>query len=64
MPPELVQRLNAEIAKALRDPELQANFRAGGVDATTMTPHELLALTRAEHEKWGRVVRETGATVN
>jgi tripartite-type tricarboxylate transporter receptor subunit TctC len=64
MPPELVQRLNAEIAKALRDPELQASFRAGGVDATTMTPHELLALTRAEYEKWGRVVRETGATVN
>ena len=64
MPPELVQRLNAEIAKALRDPELQANFRAGGVDATTMTPQELLALTRAEYEKWGRVVRDTGATVN
>jgi tripartite-type tricarboxylate transporter receptor subunit TctC len=64
MPAELVQRLNAEIAKALRDPELQANFRAGGVDATTMTPQELLALTRAEYEKWGRVVRETGATVN
>ena len=64
MPPELVQRLNAEIAKALRDPELQANFRAGGVEALAMTPHELLALTRAEYEKWGRVVRETGATVN
>jgi tripartite-type tricarboxylate transporter receptor subunit TctC len=64
MPAEIVQRLNAEIAKALRDPELQANFRSGGVDATTMTPQELLALTRAEYEKWGRVVRETGATVN
>jgi len=64
MPPEIVQRLNAEIAKALRDPELQANFRSGGVDATAMTPQDLLALTRAEYEKWGRVVRETGATVN
>jgi tripartite-type tricarboxylate transporter receptor subunit TctC len=64
MPAEIVQRLNAEIAKALRDPELQANFRSGGVDATAMTPQDLLALTRAEYEKWGRVVRETGATVN
>jgi tripartite-type tricarboxylate transporter receptor subunit TctC len=64
MPPEIVQRLNTEIAKALRDPELQANFRSGGVDATAMTPQDLLALTRAEYEKWGRVVRETGATVN
>ena len=64
MPPEIVQRLNTEIAKALRDPELQANFRAAGVDATSMGPQELLALMRAEYEKWGRVVRETGATVN
>ncbi len=64
MPAELVQRLNAEIAKALRDPELQANFRSGGVEATTMSPQQLLTLTRAEDEKWGRVVRETGATVN
>jgi len=29
-----------------------------------MSPEELNAFTRAEHEKWGRVVRETGATVN
>jgi tripartite-type tricarboxylate transporter receptor subunit TctC len=64
MPPDLVQRLNAEIAKALRDPELQANFRAAGVEATTMSPQQLLTLTRAEYEKWGRVVRDTGATVN
>jgi tripartite-type tricarboxylate transporter receptor subunit TctC len=64
MPPEIVQRLNTEIAKALRDPELQANFRAAGVEATTMSPQDLLALTRSEYEKWGRVVRETGATVN
>jgi tripartite-type tricarboxylate transporter receptor subunit TctC len=64
MPADIVQRLNAEIAKALRDPELQANFRTAGVEAKTMTPQQLLALTRAEYEKWGRVVRETGATVN
>ena len=44
MPPEIVQRLNTEIAKALRDPELQANFRAAGVEATTMSPQDLLAL--------------------
>ena len=64
MAAELVQRLNAEIAKALRDPEVQANFRSGGVEATAMGPQELSAFMRAEYEKWGRVVRETGATVN
>ena len=64
MPADVVQRLNVEIAKALRDPELQASFRTAGVEAKTMTPQQLLDLTRAEYEKWGRVVRETGATVN
>ena len=64
MPAEIVQRLNSEIAKALRDPEVQSNFRSAGVDATSMGPQELNAFMRAEYEKWGRVVRDTGATVN
>jgi tripartite-type tricarboxylate transporter receptor subunit TctC len=64
MPADIVQRLNAEIAKALRDPEVQNNFRTGGVEATWMGPQELAAFMRAEYEKWGRVVRDTGATVN
>jgi len=64
MPAELVQRLNSEIGKALRDAEVQANFRQAGVEATSMGPQELNTFMRAEYEKWGRVVRETGATVN
>jgi tripartite-type tricarboxylate transporter receptor subunit TctC len=64
LPAEIVQKLYSEIAKALQDPELQANFRAAGVEATVMAPEPLAAFIRAEHEKWGRVVRETGATVN
>jgi tripartite-type tricarboxylate transporter receptor subunit TctC len=64
MPAEIVQRLHAEIAKALRESEVQANFRAAGVEATSMGPEELGRFMRAEYEKWGRVVRETGATVN
>lgn len=64
MPDDIVQRLNNEIAKALKDPEVQNNFRTGGVDAVWMGPQELNAFMRAEYEKWGKVVRDTGATVN
>jgi tripartite-type tricarboxylate transporter receptor subunit TctC len=64
MPAEIVQRLSAEISKALQDPEVQNNFRSGGVDATSMGPQELNRFMRAEYEKWGKVVRDTGATVN
>jgi tripartite-type tricarboxylate transporter receptor subunit TctC len=64
MPAALVQRLHAEIAKALQDPELRASFRTAGVEATSMAPAEFAGYVRSEFEKWGRVVRDTGATVN
>ncbi|MGH8680246.1 MAG: Bug family tripartite tricarboxylate transporter substrate binding protein [Burkholderiales bacterium] len=63
-PPEIVQRLHAEAVKALKDPELQPSFRAAGVEASVLGPKEFGEFLRAEHEKWGKVVRATGATVN
>ena len=63
-PGEIVQRLYAETAKALQDAELQQSFRAAGVEASPMSPQELAGFMRGEYEKWGRVVRDTGATVN
>jgi tripartite-type tricarboxylate transporter receptor subunit TctC len=63
-PPEIVQRLYAETAKVLQDPELQPQFRAAGVEAAVIPPKEFGEFMRAEYEKWGKVVRATGATVN
>jgi len=63
-PPEIVQRLYAETAKVLQDPDVQHGFRAAGVEASVLGPEPLGAFIRSEHEKWGKVVRETGATVN
>lgn len=64
MPAPLVQRLYAEIAKALKDPDLQVKFREAGVEADSTGGEELLRYMRAEDAKWGKVVKETGATVN
>ena len=63
-PPEIVQRLHAEIGAQLQDAELQKNLRATGIAPALLGPQELGAFMRAEHGKWGRVVRETGATIN
>ena len=63
-PGEIVQRLYAETAKALQDPDLQRGFRAAGVEPTLLGPAELAKFVQAEYEKWGRVVRQTGATIN
>ena len=64
MPKDIVQRLYTEIAKALKDPDLQAKFRQAGVEADSTGGEELLRYMRSEDEKWGRVVKDTGATVN
>jgi len=64
MPAEIVKRLHAEIGRALQDAELLQGLRAAGIAPNLKGPQELGAFMRAEYEKWGRVVRETGATVN
>lgn len=63
-PQELLQRLHAETAKALQDPELQQSFRRAGVEAAVMPQQEIDGFIRTEYEKWGRVVKATGAKVN
>jgi len=63
-PKPVIERLYAETARVLQDPELRRSFVAAGVEAQVLAPRELAAFMRAEYEKWGKLVRETGATVN
>jgi tripartite-type tricarboxylate transporter receptor subunit TctC len=63
-PADVIRRLHEETGKALLDPELQQSFRAAGVEAGVMSTQELDGFIRSEYEKWGRVVKQTGATVN
>ena len=64
MPADIVQRLQGEIGRALKDAELQKAFHAAGVEAAFLGGRELESFIRDEYEKWGKVVRQTGATVN
>jgi tripartite-type tricarboxylate transporter receptor subunit TctC len=64
MPKDIVDRLYTEIAKALKDPDLQAKFREAGLEADATGGEELLRYMHAEDAKWGKVVKETGAKVN
>jgi tripartite-type tricarboxylate transporter receptor subunit TctC len=63
-PAEIVQRLHAEIGVALEDAQLAQGLRAAGIAPALLGPQALAPFLRAEHEKWGRVVRATGATIN
>ena len=63
-PPEVIAKLNAEIKKLLRVPEVEQLLAASGVDPAPTTPEEFGSYLKSEFEKWGKVVRESGATIN
>jgi len=60
-PREIVQRLNAEIVKAMALPEVKEKFLSFGTDAATGTPDELGRFLVAEVAKIGKIAREVGA---
>ena len=63
-PEAIVTRVSAEIGKALQEPEVLKQLRNAGIAPSYLGPQAFGAFMRAEHEKWGRVVRATGATIN
>lgn len=63
-PAEVVAKLREGVTKALSTPEARKLVNSAGVDVALSSPEEFAALMKAELERWGKVVRETGATVN
>jgi tripartite-type tricarboxylate transporter receptor subunit TctC len=60
-PPEILRRLAAETTKALAIADVQARLRQVGALAAGGTPNDAARFHRAEFERWGAVVRATGA---
>ena len=63
-PPEIVATLNKAVNEALRDPTLAARFAKLGGTAQPMTPAEYGKLIADETEKWGKVVKFAGVSVD
>jgi len=64
-PPAVLDRLRAEVGKALTQPELKERLMAaGGLDAFATTPGEFAALIRRDYDKYGKVVRDVGVKVD
>jgi tripartite-type tricarboxylate transporter receptor subunit TctC len=55
--PEIIERLNAEVVKFMRAPEVVSQLNKVGLDPTPSSPAEFGKFVRAETEKWGRVIR-------
>jgi len=64
-PAPVLERLRAEVNRALTDPAVEARLRdAGGLEPLITTPEEFGALIRSDYEKYGRIVREVGARID
>lgn len=57
-PKEIVAKLSADIARAVRAPDLREKFAGLGLDVIDGTPEQTTSMIKAEIETWGRVVRD------
>ena len=57
-PKDIVQRLNAEIVKALQDPDVRAKLKDQGLTVRGSSPEELGRLTREQLAKYAKLIRE------
>lgn len=63
-PAEVINRLHREIGAILAQADVKAKLADQGVDAQTNTPPEMAKQVAAELQKWGKVVKATGTTIN
>jgi tripartite-type tricarboxylate transporter receptor subunit TctC len=61
VPPHVVTKLHAEVVKALRRSDVQAELAAQGASATIDTgPEEMAKYIKSETQKWARVINTLG----
>jgi tripartite-type tricarboxylate transporter receptor subunit TctC len=60
-PGEVVTRINAEMQRVFKLPDVQDKLKAIGLETWISTPAELAAFQAAEIVKWAKVVKDSGA---
>lgn len=59
-PREIVDRIQAAVARVLALPDIRASNRETGFETVGDTPEEFAAFIRAEHARWGKLIAEAG----
>jgi tripartite-type tricarboxylate transporter receptor subunit TctC len=63
-PREAITRLNSDTNKALALSEIRERLAVLGATPQPMSPEQFATLAREDREKWGRLVRDSGARVD
>ena len=64
MPKAITETLNGKLIQALRSPEIRQRLSAQAFELWTSSPEDFAKVIRADHEKWGRIVKASGARVD
>jgi tripartite-type tricarboxylate transporter receptor subunit TctC len=59
-PRDIVDRLNAEIVKALRTADIRARFAEQGAEPVGNTPEQFQEFLKADLAKWTQVIKAAG----
>jgi len=62
-PKPIVDRLNAELKKALADPGVASKLTVQTLDPMHMTPEQFAARLKSDYEKYEKVIKLSGATI-
>lgn len=63
-PPDIINRLNAEMVKALKNPEFETRMRGMGMELYGTTPQQFAQFIKDENAKWAKVIKATGARID
>ena len=63
-PAPVVVQLNKAIVKVLAQPEVKKKINEQGAETYSETPEQFAAFIQAESAKWGKVVKESGASLD
>lgn len=64
VPKDVVAKLNADINKALKDPELARKLGAQGADILGGSADDFARLIRDDFTRWGKAVKDSGAKID
>jgi len=62
-PRDVVARVNALVVKAIQSPDTRERLAAQGLTAVGSSPEAFGNFWRAEYEKWGKIIKSAGITV-
>ena len=63
-PAPVLAKLNAAIVKVLAQPDVKKKINEQGAEVYSETPEQFAAFIQAESVKWGKVVRDSGASLD